>query len=79
MSDLLIAIATGKKINDADIANALYEVCDNTHSSCDDNCPVYRLNGSKTPDTANDFRKNRGCDTFKNGTAMLAFIREFKS
>jgi hypothetical protein len=74
--DLIVALATGKKITDVEIASELFEICDRTHSCCDDGCPVYRLNGSQVPDTAKDFKVNRGCDTFKNGTAMLEFIRE---
>jgi hypothetical protein len=71
--DLLIALATGKKIDDSDIASALYEVCDREHSSCNSDCPVYALNNLAAPNTKPG---NRGCDTFKNGTAMLEFIRE---
>jgi hypothetical protein len=56
------------------IEDRLYEICDNTHASCNDDCPVYRLNGSKVLDTVHDFEKNRGCDCFKNGEAMREYI-----
>jgi hypothetical protein len=76
MSDLIIKLAKGEKISDEDIASGLYEICDNVHSSCDNSCPVYELNGGKALDTAKNFKVNRGCDCFKNGTAMLKFIRK---
>ena len=75
MEDLIIKLAKGEKITDKEIEDGLYEICDNVHSSCNDSCPVYQLNGSQVPDTAKDFKKNRGCDCFKSGSAMLSFIR----
>ena len=74
--DILIKLATGKKIGDTDIANALYDVCETEHSSCNDNCPVYFLNGSRAPGNEKPFNTNRGCDCFKNGQSMLNFIRQ---
>jgi hypothetical protein len=76
MEDLLLKLALGQKISDEDIANGLYEICDSVHSSCGSDCPVYCLNGNEVPDIAKDFNANRGCDCFKNGSAMLKFIRE---
>lgn len=75
MSDLVVKLAKGEKITDREIANELYEICDSVHSSCDSGCPVYSLNGNQVPDKAKNFKVNRGCDCFKNGTAMLKFIR----
>lgn len=76
MDSLLIKIAKGQPITEKEIENALYDVCDNVHGSCDCQCPVYSLNGNKVPDTANEYRVNRGCDCFKSGKQMLKFIRE---
>ena len=76
MEDLVVLLAKGKEITDEDIKSELLEICNRVHSSCDSECPVYRLNGNKVPDTANDFKVNRGCDCFKNGSAMLDFIRK---
>lgn len=73
--DLILKLAKGETITDADLAYELYEICDRVHSSCDSECPVYHLNGNKVPDTANDFKVNRGCDCFKSGKNMLSFIR----
>ena len=75
MEDLIVKLAKGEKITDSDIEDGLYQICDNVHSSCDSSCPVYELNGNEVPDTAKDFKVNRGCDCFKNGAAMLEFIR----
>lgn len=75
MEDLIVLLAKGKQITDEHIKAELYEICDRVHSSCNSECPVYRLNGNKVPDTANDFEVNRGCDCFKSGTDMLEFIR----
>jgi len=75
-TDLVLLVVRGQKITDKDLANEFYEVCESVHASCDSECPVYRLNGNKVPDTANDFKANRGCDCFKNGTAMLKFTRK---
>ena len=73
---LILKLAKGETITDEDLHQELYEVCDRVHSSCDSECPVYMLNGGEAPDTAKDFRVNRGCDCFKNGKSMLEFIRE---
>ena len=72
---LLIKLIKYEQITDLDIENELYEICDRVHSNCDWQCPVYEINGNKIPDTANDFKVNRGCDCFKSGKNMLAFIR----
>lgn len=76
MSDLIVKLVKGESVNDADLTDHLYEICDREHSGCNNNCPVYELNGGKVPDSANDFEVNRGCDCFKNGSAMLDFIRK---
>jgi hypothetical protein len=75
MEDLIVLLAKGKKITDEHIENELFEICERVHSNCYSKCPVYRLNGNKVPDTANDFNVNRGCDCFKSGADMLEFIR----
>lgn len=76
--DLIILLALGETVNDKVIAEGLYEICDDVHANCNEDCPVNKMNGGEAPDTANDFRVNRGCDCFKDGTAMLHFIRSSK-
>lgn len=69
-------IAIGKQPTEQEIASELYEICEREHSSCNDACPVFRLNGHKVLNNSpKPFHENRGCDCFKNGTAMLNFIR----
>ena len=73
--DLIEKVAKGEVVTDEEIAEGLYEICDREHSSCNDDCPVYKINGGPVnPDKP--FEENRGCDCFKNGHAMLRFIRE---
>jgi len=76
MHDLIVKAAMNLKITDNDIADALYEMCDNVHASCNSECLVYHLNYDEVPDTVHNFEINRGCDCFKNGLKMLAFIRK---
>jgi len=76
MTDLIIKLVTSKRIDERDIEQALYEICDEVHSSCDSLCPVYLLNGNKPVNADKDFNINRGCDCFKSGKNMLKFIRE---
>lgn len=73
--ELIEALVRGKKVDKSEITNALYEICDSVHASCHDGCPVYRLNGSKSPTDPSDLD---GCSCFKNGTAMYDFIKKSK-
>lgn len=75
MRDLLLQkLITKKKVTKEDIYNYLENICENTHSSCDWSCPVFELNDGAIPDTIKDFKINRGCDCFKDGKKMFAFI-----
>jgi len=65
-----------EKVSDKTLSEELYEICDSVHAQCNNECPVYKLNGSSIPDTAKIFKENRGCDCFKMGSMMLKFIRE---
>lgn len=67
---IILNLTLGKKITDKEIEIELYEICDREHSSCNSDCPVYKINGNKVPDTVND------CDCFKSGSKMLEFIRK---
>lgn len=74
---LLKKLIKGETVTEDDIANELYDICDHIHSSCNAECPVFRLNGNKVLNIHNfNFEVNRGCDTFKNGHAMLNFIKD---
>jgi hypothetical protein len=74
-SIILEKLIKGEKIQQHDITEALHDICDDEHSSCNNNCPVFAANGSSVPDTVNDFDKNRGCDCFKDGKAMFKFLK----
>jgi hypothetical protein len=76
MKDLIVKLVLGEKVTKKDIYNALYEICDEVHSSCDSGCPVYELNEYKALGFEKPFDENRGCDCFKNGKAMAKFIKE---
>jgi hypothetical protein len=54
------------------LEDKLYEICDQEHSSCNSNCPVYRLNDNEVPKD----RKEDNCSCFKNPTAMKNFIEK---
>ena len=73
---LVVDLALGHKVSELALANELSDICDRVHSQCNNDCPVFKMNGSSVPDSVQDFKINRGCDCFKNGWAMLAFIRK---
>ena len=55
---------------DKDIEDALYEICCEIHSGCHSECPVYAISNS-IPWNAFDI-----CSCFKDGGAMLKYVRE---
>jgi len=59
-----LEIASGKKVS---VTNVLYEICDNVHAQCHDECPVYALMTSEE-------KKHFSCQHHKNGKGMLEFI-----
>lgn len=65
MNELLNKLIFGRPVDENDIDKALFEICDNVHSSCGYECPVYRLLPSK-----------EGCACFKNGARMRKLIKE---
>lgn len=75
MNRILMALIRVGNVPDEDIADELYEICDSVHASCDNSCPVYEKNGGAVG-ADKPFKENRGCDCFKNGMAMLAFLRD---
>ncbi len=75
MNELLMKLVNGQKVTDEDLVNELWEVCDTVHASCNSECPVYEKNGGAVG-ADKPFDENRGCDCFKNGKAMLAFLRK---
>jgi hypothetical protein len=58
-----------------DVYDELYEICDRVHASCDDDCPIHRINGGVLKD-GSSYEKLYGCGCFKNGEKMAAFLVE---
>ena len=73
MNDFLKKIIKGEPVTDGDIANELHDVCDKVHSDCDNECPVFEAAGG-IPYVRRG--QNRECSCYKNGSAMLAFLRK---
>ena len=67
-------LAKGESVTDQDMQQELYEICDNAHASCGCECPVFeKNNGPVNPDKS--LKENRGCNCFRSGKKMLAFLR----
>jgi len=69
--NLIRRLVRGQKPLKRQIQDLLYEVCDDEHSSCNENCPVYALNCGPV----NPSRENCGCACFKSGQRMYDFIK----
>lgn len=71
----------GESIANEDLADELYEICDRVHSSCNDDCPVYKINegpwGGDNETSVKQFN-DCGCGCFKRGWAMFNFIRKYQ-
>ena len=72
MEVIIRKLIAGEVVSELDVEDALYEMCDREHASCNDACLVYKLNGSKIPDL---LKTSCGCDCFKDGCTMLNFIK----
>lgn len=73
MNEILMKLIFNEEVSEREIADALYDVCDSVHSSCDSCCPVYKANASSAP-----VDKDGECICFKNGKKMLDFIKDGK-
>jgi hypothetical protein len=71
MNSLIKKLIKGGKPTIRELQDALYLICDDVHSSCDCNCPVYEINGGPL----NPCEANCGCSCFKDGKAMYDFIK----
>lgn len=69
-SDLILKIIEVGTVDEDDLSNHLHDICDRVHSSCDWECPVYRMNGLSVP-----VGLAGGCRVFKSGHEMLEFLR----
>ena len=73
--ELIEKAARGIKSEDKDIEILLYKICDRvrmlSHSACNSECLIYNINGGPVDPKYSKY----GCSCFKNGKAMLDFIR----
>jgi hypothetical protein len=71
MNELIYKAMMGKTITNKDIENALHDICDNVHSSCGCDCPVWLLQTEAE-------RKIGKCPHCRNGESMRIFIANRK-
>ena len=71
MDKILIKLIHEKKVVIDVLYEALYEICDSIHSSCDSECPVYAIREN----IGNGF-EICNCLCFKNGKKMYDFIKK---
>jgi len=74
--ELIEKLVMGLEVTKDEIEYELLQICDREHSSCNSECPVYRLNGSAVVNGHKLFTVNRGCDCFKDGREMYKFIKK---
>lgn len=72
MSTVIIRSILGLPISAKLFEADLLDICEATHSSCNEDCPVFLINGCEVSDSANDFKVNHGCDCFKDGNTCGA-------
>jgi len=60
------------EIIDTDIENALYDMCDTEHSSCNDNCIIYEMFCPEDKHNKSHWK----CPYFKSPKKMLNKLRE---
>ena len=66
---LITKIILGFSIENEDITQELYNICDREHASCNNDCPVFAV-GGEVPLNAD----GRNCSCFKDGIQMRDFI-----
>ena len=79
MEKILFKVIMKELPDENEIINALRNICDDVHASCNEDCPVYSLNrGPLNPKIwgpLNPKASDKGCEAFKSGRRMLEFIR----
>ena len=69
MNEILKKHIKGETVTDADIAEALSEICESVRPECDAECPAFKIFG-RVP------MKGDMCLCRADGHAMLTFIRK---
>ena len=62
-------------IGEQEVIDSLYDICDANHAGCNIECPVWAANGGAAPV---DKAWQNECSCFKNGRAMLNFLRKMR-
>lgn len=65
--DLIIKLIKNQHITNKYIDEALYEICENEHSNCNEKCPVYAHMTQLE-------KKFNNCIYFKSGATMRKFL-----
>lgn len=65
MNTLVGKLVAKEPITENDLEDALYEICNREHAGCNNACPVF--------EKLQDYRL---CNCFKDGKAMLSFLRK---
>jgi hypothetical protein len=60
-------------ITDTDVEEALTQICEDEHASCNDRCPVFKKCGGCAQ---NDESETNGCECYKDGARMLQILRK---
>ena len=71
MNRLLEKCLAGIPIKQRDVEIELYDICESTHASCNDDCPVFAVKHEIPWNETND-----NCECFKNGQEMLKFLQK---
>lgn len=65
---IIMNLVRKEEVTDDDIADGLYEICDEVHSSCGSSCPIYELGLHEGVG---------GCKYHKDGKLMLKDLRKY--
>jgi hypothetical protein len=80
MDTVVLKLVLDLVVTKEEIYEKLTEICEREHSSCNSDCPIFKLNGGKALNQHNKKETKwndwYGCDCFKNGKAMYDYIRE---
>jgi len=67
--ELVMKLVRGENIEEKDINEALYDICDRVHSGCHEECPVFEKNGGVPWN-----KEYEECLCFKDGKKMRKFL-----
>jgi len=68
---LIEKLVVGIPLEKKEILDELYNICEREHSSCNSDCPVFKLNGNSIP-----YSEDESCIGFKSPSKMYNFIQK---